>query len=618
MKRMRTRTMFWWLTALAVMAGGCTGQANQDKAGGEDPVVLQMANGYASLDYEPAVAYFVNRVAELSDGELRIEVIDEWGESATDFEQQIIRDVASGEVDLGWVGTRIFDTMDVMSFQALTAPMLIDSYPLQEAVIESEIPAQMLEALDPLGVVGLAVLADGLRKPIAVERPLLGPDDWSGITFQSFRSEGQSEAIRALGAQPTDVIFGALDEGLVNGEIQGFEKNLLVYQINAMTAHAPYITANVNLWPQTVAIFANSDRLAALSEKHREWLTTAAEDAAGLSSGLADQDAPMVANLCESGARFANASEADLTALREAFTPVYETLSQDSQTAEFIDQIESIKHSTPAGGGLAIPATCTGVVEAPATPGADEPVSALNGTYRWTITEEDALASPTEDKSPEHLASFPWVFTMTLQDGTWTLSHRDGDGTFTDNPGSEYTVEGDRISMHAGGRINTFTFIVGDDGSLEVTPVLPMEAGDQFVAATHAWTKIEGPRPSGDPAAELNGVYRWTLTEEDVLASPTEDWSAESLATLPWVFTMALQDGAWSLSNRAADGNSVEATNEEMSVSGDRITFQWGSSELRFTFAVDGEGNLNMTPVEPMDAGDQLVWSTHPWTKIES
>ena len=159
--------------------------------------------------------------------------------------------------------------MDVLSFQALTAPMLIDNYPLQEAVIESDIPAQMLEGLDTIGVAGLAVLADGLRKPIAVDAPLLGPDDWNGITFQSFRSEGQSEAIEALGAQPTDVIFEALDEGLANGEIEGFEKNLLVYQINAMAADAPYITANVNLWPQTVAIFANPDRLAALSEQHR-------------------------------------------------------------------------------------------------------------------------------------------------------------------------------------------------------------------------------------------------------------------------------------------------------------------------------------------------------------
>ena len=494
MKRMRTKSMpVWWLAALALVAVGCsTGPANPDKAGGaEEPVVLRMANGYSHVDYEPAVATFVERVAELSEGALRIEVVADWGDGAPDFEQQIVGDVATGDVDLGWVGTRIFDTMDVSSFQALTAPMLIDSYPLQEAVIESDIPAQMLEGLDPIGVVGLAVLADGLRKPIAVDGPLLGPEDWSGITFQSFRSEGQSAAIRALGAQPTDVIFHALDEGLANGEIGGFEKNLLIHQINAMEADAPYITANVNLWPQTVAIVVNPDRLAALSEPHRGWLTAAANDAAGLSSGLADQDGPIVLSMCESGARFANASEADLTAMREAFTPVYAALRQDAETAAFIDQIEAMKQSTPSGDGLVIPENCTGRAKAPASPGQGEPVTALNGTYRWTITEEDALVSPTEDKSPEHLATFPWVFTVTILDGTWTMSRRDGDGDFVEATNEEISVSEDRITFQWGGSELTFTFSLDDEGNLRIVPVEPMNAGDQFVWATHPWTKIE-------------------------------------------------------------------------------------------------------------------------------
>ena len=83
--------------------------------------------------------------------------------------------------------------------------MLIDSYPLQQAVLDSDIPAEMLAGLDELGVHGIAVLADGLRKPIAVARPLLRPADYEGITFQAFRSPEHAAAIRALGATPTDV-----------------------------------------------------------------------------------------------------------------------------------------------------------------------------------------------------------------------------------------------------------------------------------------------------------------------------------------------------------------------------------------------------------------------------
>ena len=125
------------------------------------------------------------------------------------------------DVDLGWVGTRVFDTMGVKSFQALTAPMLVDSYALENAVIESGITDQMMEGLDELDVVGLAVLADGLRKPIGVTAPILGPADWRGITFGTLRSNGQAEAIRALGATPAQIFGSEREEALAQGHDPG-------------------------------------------------------------------------------------------------------------------------------------------------------------------------------------------------------------------------------------------------------------------------------------------------------------------------------------------------------------------------------------------------------------
>ena len=154
----------------AVVAGGCGGGAGGDKAGGSGaPVVLRMANSHAHIDFTSAIGQVVQRVRELSGGNLRIEVVDDWGEYSADAEQQVVRAVAAGKVDLGWSGTRVFDTMGVTSFQALQAPMLIDSYTLQRAVIASDLPGLMMEGLDKVGVEGLGVLADGLRKPIAVE-----------------------------------------------------------------------------------------------------------------------------------------------------------------------------------------------------------------------------------------------------------------------------------------------------------------------------------------------------------------------------------------------------------------------------------------------------------------
>jgi TRAP-type C4-dicarboxylate transport system substrate-binding protein len=311
----------------AVVAGGCGGGAAGDKAGGAgEPVVLRMANAYGDLNGVPAVQDFVSLVKERSGGNLRIQVEGPWGDYADDAEEQVVRAVAAGKADLGWAGARVFDTMGVTSFQALQAPTLIDSYALERAVIASEIPGQMLQGLTKVGVHGLGVLADGLRQPIAVKQPVLGVADWRGITFGTVKSQGQVQALRALGATPMEVFRRSRNQALLAGKLGGFEMNLQLYELNVLANRAPYVTVNVTLWPQLDVVLANPDRLARLTGQQRGWLQQAAEDAAGRSAALTDRanrDAQGLKNACQSGARFANASQADLAALRKAFAPVY-------------------------------------------------------------------------------------------------------------------------------------------------------------------------------------------------------------------------------------------------------------------------------------------------------
>ena len=76
------------------------------------------------------------------------------------------------------------------------------------------------------------------------------------------------------------------------------------------------MTANVNLWPHTVALIANPDTLADLTPTQRGWIDRAGAEAASRSTDLTDDDAELLLELCAGGARFANASDADLAAMR--------------------------------------------------------------------------------------------------------------------------------------------------------------------------------------------------------------------------------------------------------------------------------------------------------------
>jgi len=357
--------------------------------------------------------------------------------------------------------------------------MLIDSYALQQAVLTSDMPGQMLHGLDQLGVRGLGVLADGLRKPVAVEQPMLVAADWRGITFGTVRSQGQTQAIQALGATPMEVLGRSRNEALAAGELGGFELSLFLYERNVLTHGAPYVTANVNLWPQMDVLLANPGRLAALTGQQRGWLQQAARDAADRSAAIADRDAQSLRNTCQSGARFADASPAELASLRNAFAPVYASLDQDPQTKAFIQQIKALKQSTPAGAPLAIPAGCTGTApEQPADSSGTAPAG-LNGTYRYLLTKEDArkVGDPEVDQ-------FPHVSTVKLRDGKV-----DG-GCF--GQGATYSVTGGRITFDTPeyGYNMTFTFSVDGKGNLHLTPVPPMDKGDAFQCSSKPWTKI--------------------------------------------------------------------------------------------------------------------------------
>jgi len=348
------------LALAAAVACGCSASGGNDKAGGSagGPVVLRMASTPSSPSDTPPVVDFVRRVHSLSGGLVQIKLIDQWGEWAPSAEAQVVRAVAAGTVDLGWAGSRVFDTVGVPGFQALSAPMLIDSYPLENAILKSALPMRMLAGLSTVHVTGLAVLGDALRQPFGVQRPLLDPADWRGLSIGTYRSGVQEQAIRALGASPV-VAFGPYrSHDLASGRIQGFEIDIWRYPRDVVVNSA-YVAANVALWPQFDVLFANPARLASLTAQQRGWLRQAAQEAAAQSVSLvAGQNGAYIRQACGAGARLATATPADLAALRTAFSPVYQSLEASPQTRTFIRQIQQLKKTTPPGPAPAIPAGC--------------------------------------------------------------------------------------------------------------------------------------------------------------------------------------------------------------------------------------------------------------------
>lgn len=329
-----------------------------DKSGSRArPVVLQMASTPAGPADIPSLEYFTKRVAALSGGRLTIAAHYQWGNYSADAEQQVIAAVRAGVIDLGWAGSRAFDVVGDRTFQPLSAPFLIDGYPLLQAVLASPVAARMVDSLKLLGVDGIGLVAGPLRVPIAVRAPLLSPQAWKGNVVGTYPSEVQEETIQALGARPV-IAFGPFrQQRLDDGTITAFELDLRRYGQFHLASRAKYVVPNEVLWPEVDVIFANRKRMAGLTTRQSRWLMTAMRETTVHAIDIAAGTGGDFAADCAAGAHFVLATPAQLAALRRAVDVVYSAIGHDAANAQALAQISQLKTHTAAGSAQ-IPPSC--------------------------------------------------------------------------------------------------------------------------------------------------------------------------------------------------------------------------------------------------------------------
>jgi len=105
--------------ALALAMAGCSAASGTpgDKAGGSTSTVTLVmgVTDPQGRPTTPTIEFFANQVAELSAGSIRLDISWDAGGETTDPEQTIARRVKSGALDLGWIGSRAWDTEGVTS-----------------------------------------------------------------------------------------------------------------------------------------------------------------------------------------------------------------------------------------------------------------------------------------------------------------------------------------------------------------------------------------------------------------------------------------------------------------------------------------------------------------------
>ena len=390
--------------ALVALAAGCGGSGG-DKAGGRDPAMKEAAKPVGKqvtltlVTVDPEWGEeFAAAAARLSGGTIRIE-IGSGGSAIVDYERRLIEKVRAGEADLVSVGARAWDRMGVTSLRAIVAPFLVDSLELQRRVLESPLAERMLAGLEPLDLVGLAILPGPLRRPLGLARPLVGVGDYAGATFGIRFGRVARDSVEALGASAKGYRIGSL-AGLDGAELDLDTIAGVRYDVPGAT-----LTANVVLWSRPETIVISRTAFERLEPAQQEILRRAGPEALTPALDRIEREQrEALEQVCGRGRlAFATALSSEVAALHAAVRPVYDALERNPETKRMIADIESMR--TEASEPLQCPASRA------ATAG-------LEGTWRATVTAAQVRAN---GGTAAEAATYAGAGALELEDGRWTF-----------------------------------------------------------------------------------------------------------------------------------------------------------------------------------------------------
>jgi len=325
------------LGAVALVLSGCV--AEEQTVVGVDELHVALLG-----EISPAQQAFFDRMDELSEGSIVVDVQDNWQPSSGDDSPEValVKAVQAGDVDIAWVTVRSLTAVGATGIDALEAPLLVQTHDQQRSVALG-VPGEIIRnSLRNTGVTGLAMLPGPVEYPVASGAPISDVTAWAGKTVAVGASGAgnatESATVQAFGGTPAGA-DGSVIADLVGGGAQAGVTTLDDLVAGGTTAGGPIMTANVPLWPRMSMVVINTDLLNRLSSRQNGFLdgsVVRAQDGAM----AAPDEATGVAAACAIGPVFSVATADQLAAFQTAAKPVYAALEKDAAEARLLEAIQ--------------------------------------------------------------------------------------------------------------------------------------------------------------------------------------------------------------------------------------------------------------------------------------
>ena len=181
------------------------------------------ADGYPTVE---AVEHVGKLLSDWTNGRIQVKMFAgrQLGEEKDTIEQTIAGAIELNRVNLAPLNGIIPET----AIPAL--PYIFRSIDHMHKVMDGEIGADILAAMEKHGLVGLAFYDSGARSFYNSKRPINSPADMKGMKIRVQNSDLFVATMEALGANATPMEFGQVYEALKTGVIDGAENNWPSYE----------------------------------------------------------------------------------------------------------------------------------------------------------------------------------------------------------------------------------------------------------------------------------------------------------------------------------------------------------------------------------------------------
>ena len=218
----------------------------------------------------------------------------------------------------------------------LCLPYVFRSVEHMRAVVDGEIGTRLLNVFEGRGLVGLAYYDAAPRSVYNVRRPVYEPADMRGLKIRAPQSDIFLDTVRAMGANPTPLPFGAVFSSLQPHLIDGAENNWPSYQSSRQYEVARYWSDTKHLYSPDALLISKAS-MDALSPADRDLVRDVARSSVPLMRVDWDKrEAEARAAVIAAGTQV---NEVDTDAFARAVEPVNAKYTRGAGLASLYEQI---------------------------------------------------------------------------------------------------------------------------------------------------------------------------------------------------------------------------------------------------------------------------------------